>query len=81
MYDVSHNTALRQRVLTSVVFSFSFAGHRFFMTAEEMLDHFGGVMYSLCHYRKGKKARRIPYARLMAYLRKHAHSRLLREML
>ena len=51
------------------------------MTAEEMLDHFGGVMYSLCHYRKGKKARRIPYARLMAYLRKHAHSRLLREML
>jgi hypothetical protein len=51
------------------------------MTAEEMIERFGGVRYSLWHYWQGKKTGRIPYWRIIAYLKKHGHSGLLREML
>jgi hypothetical protein len=51
------------------------------MSAEEMQHRFGVVKYSLWHYWQAKKAGRIPYARIIAYLRKHGHSGLLREML
>lgn len=68
-------------ILTTASFSFSFGNRRFLMTAEQMLEHFGGVKYSLWHYWRGKKAGRVPYARIIAYLRRHGHSGLLRDAL
>ncbi|KAJ9091485.1 hypothetical protein QFC20_007625 [Naganishia adeliensis] len=62
-------------------YTFTFDGRRYFMTAEEMLDHFGSVRYSLWHYWKAKKAGRIPYWRIIEYLKRHGHHGLLREMM
>lgn len=65
----------------NLYYSFVFDGRRYFMTAERMLQHFGGVRYSLWHYWRTKTPGRIPHSRLMPYLRRYGHSGLLREMM
>jgi hypothetical protein len=51
------------------------------MTAEQMEDRFGGVKFALWHYWKVKRAGKIPYARVIDYLKKNGHQGFFREML
>ncbi|KAJ9115724.1 hypothetical protein QFC24_006907 [Naganishia onofrii] len=64
-----------------IKYTFCHNGHRYYMTAEQMEDRFGGVKFALWHYWKVKRAGKIPYARVIDYLKKNGHQGFFREML
>ncbi|KAJ9091654.1 hypothetical protein QFC21_007129 [Naganishia friedmannii] len=63
-----------------IKYTFCCGGRRYYMTAEQMEDRFGGVKFALWHYWKVKRAGRIPYARIVEYLQKMGHQGFFREM-